>query len=676
MKSKLITIIGGVMVLSLLAMGIASAFTVGSVDGIWGNIDGVVTGSQEYSVDIIGYADNGTRAPTQIDQRYILQSAICSPKQNINPTWPDASRWSSETLVWTGLGSHTSTCTNAPDLFFSEYIYDSRTGDDYLGIEIANRTGAAVNLDNYDVYFSTGDRTQNIVNLNNVTLSNGDVYVLVSDDATGQTAQEDQSFTYSDDDFRTVVLVKDTGTTTEGARCDRWATGPGNSPTVYSDWNPAVQTGSTTDENQVRYGRDAFNPTDWSSYTCELTNFAQQSGFGFDGRNDPISPAALTPFFLGEFFHYNNQVFSTDNRYANANPFGFVDLTVTVPVLCNDGSTPTPSSFTIVPRFTLDETSNLAGTCIYGEDGDVPCPDKVTIEFPTTDNPTFVCPDGTYTVNILGFTETGMGDDACWESFNEDAVSSAYITQEDQNNEACLWARIEQPLADISVAKTCWQFDTQDPYYVITTSNLGPGFARSVTLTDTLPDGVTYASHTSQLISTSGTINQGTCTVTGKTINCSLGTPLLDYTTDPLAKWVVRINVNLATGSVINTATVSSITTDPNLANNTATANCSVTGVTLISFDAVSEPEGILLSWETASEVDNLGFNIYKADDPEADKIKVNPMMIPSKAMGSTFGAVYEYLDEDGEIGNRFFYWLEAVDFALTKTLYGPISPE
>ncbi len=548
--------------------------------------------------------------------------------------------------------------------------------DDYIGIEIANRTGAAVSLGDYDVYFFTDNLSHTTVNLNNVFLANGDVYVLVSDDATGATTQEDQVFTYNNDNYRTVVLVKDTGTATEGARCDRWATGPGNNPTVYSDWNPAVQTGPTTDENQVRYGRDAYLPgTEWQSYSCQITDFSQQSGFGFDGRDAPISPAALTPFYLGSFTHYNNQVFNSDDSYNNPNPFGSVDLTVTVPVTCNDGSTPVPSSITIVPRFTLDETGNTA-PCAYGESGDTDCPDKVTIEYLTTANPTFVCPDGTYTVNILGFTETGNGTDACWQSFNEDSVSAAFVTQEDQNNQACLWARIEQPLADISAAKTCSGFDGQNPYYIITASNLGPGFARSVTLTDTLPAGVNYVSHTSQLITSSGTINQGSCTVSGKTINCSLGTPLLDYTTDPLAKWVVRINVNLAAGSITNTATVSSITADPNMTNNSSTATCSITGVTLISFDAENKPEGVLLSWETASEVDNLGFNLYRAETEDGPKVQINSELIPSKAMGGTSGAFYEYLDEDVAAGMTTFYWLEAVDFALTTTLYGPISAE
>jgi len=96
----------------------------------------------------------------------------------------------------------------------------------------------------------------------------------------------------------------------------------------------------------------------------------------------------------------------------------------------------------------------------------------------------------------------------------------------------------------------------------------------------------------------------------------------------------------------------------------------------LISFDAENTPEGVLLSWETASEVDNLGFNIYRAETPEAEKVRVNPTMILSKVMGGTSGAFYEYLDEDVDAGTTTYYWLEAVDFGLTTTLYGPISAE
>lgn len=547
---------------------------------------------------------------------------------------------------------------------------------DRVGIEIVNRTGSTVQLADYDVLLFTGDRTFTRIALNNFSLAHGSVYVLVSDNATGEPDEYNQTFSASDN-YRTIVLVKNTGgSQTEGARCDRWGTGPGNTPTVYSDWNPGVQSGPTNDENQVRYGRDAYYTSSWQSYSCEATDWAEQSGFGFQGTNGPITPAALAPFLLGQFTHYNQQVFATADggQTSTNNPFNWVDLTVTVPVTCNDGSAADPPSFSFTPHFVLDETSNSAGTCIYGDPGDTACPDKVTIEFPAT-NPTFTCSDGNYTVNILGFTETGLGNDPCWVSYNEDSVAAAFITQEDQENHACLWARIEQPVADISVAKTCWQFDTQNPYYLVTTSNLGPGFSRGATMTDTLPSGVTFKSYTSQLITTSGTINQGTCTNTGQIVNCSLNTPLLDYSTDPLAKWVVRINVNLAAGSnITNTATVSALTHDPVTSNNTSTATCNPSAVSIISFDAENQEDGILLTWETAEELNNLGFNLYRAEDLQGPKVQVNSKLIPSQNPGGTSGAVYEFLDRQVVAGKNYYYWLEDIDFRLLSTLYGPIT--
>ena len=683
MKRKTLIILSTLVILSFVGGSAVSGFTVNSVDGVWGKINGVTTTSNYYPVDGIGYAREGVLAPERANQGYRLINTVCSPMQNITPPWPNLTRWTSTGVDWTGFGSHSSTCTTAPSLMFSQFVYSlattggscnsassTDTDCDLLAIEIVNLTSSTVDLNDYDLLLFTDERSSTRIGLSGGNLASGGVYVVRNYRASGSVSGNETIS--NNNNYRTIVLVKNTGTDTEGARNDRWATGPANSPTIYSDFDPNIQNLSTTDENQVRYGRDAFSPANgWNSYSAEVTDFAQQSGFGFDGRNDPITPAALTPFFLGKFVHYNNQIFTSDDNYENAIPFVSVDLTVTVPVTCNDGSTPNPSSFTIKPHFVLDETSNSAGTCIYP--GTSICPDKVTVEMPAA-NPTFVCPDGTYTVNILGFTTKGLGTETCDVSYDANSVSAAFITQEDQNNQACLWARIEQPLADISAAKTCQQWDTTGRYYEITASNLGPGFARTVTLTDTLPAGVTWKSYTSQLITASGTITQGTCSHTGQVVDCSLGTPLLDYSTDPAAKWVVRIYVNLTGTTVLNTATVSSITTDPFPANNSSTASCEVTGVTLISFDAENKPEGVLLSWETASEVDNLGFNLYKADGPEAEKVKINPAMIPSKAMGGTSGAFYEYLVENVEPGQPTFYWLEAIDFDLTTVLYGPIS--
>jgi len=683
MKRKLTFVTGIFVLMSLLVMTSASAFSVGNVDGIWGMIDRGAGGSLIDLVGIIGqdpgtYWDGGGNLRTE-NRTLVRQSTVCGPDMD-----------GSATLVgWTGYPDQTYTYLNAhsidagcapTELFFSEYI---ETNKGRRALEIYNGTGTTVDLSAYTILiFGGGSSTEtSTVDLSG-SLASGSTWVVANGAITGHTINQTETLGFGGDDA--VGLFKNYTADTDGeaddAYCSRWGTGPGQSPTTTSDywW---MQNPPNTDENQVRYGRDAYNGPNWQSRSCADTTWDQQSGFGFDGVNGPVTPTPKTPFFLGKFVHYNNQVYSSDDNGNGSYPLAYVDLIVTIPFTCNDGTT---TNFVFEPRITLDETSNSEGTCVYPDPpevpGSVPCPDKVTITEPIT-TASFTCPnEGTYTVNLNGFTK-GATCDTVW---NPDAVATEYITQEEATNQACLWATIDQPIADIAAAKTCQNFDdstTLNEFYRIVITNAGPGAARQPELVDTLPVGANYSTAggrtwTSTLTTTSGTVNQGSCTIVGKVVTCRLLTPLPDWDSDNLAKWTVEIPVDLVAGSKVNTVTATSGTTDTNMTNNTATANCDSTAVSLISFTAETAESGVLLKWETASELDNLGFNIFRADDPEAEKVRVNPAMILSKAMGSTSGAFYEFLDEDVETGKMYYYWLEAVDFALTKTLYGPISVE
>lgn len=204
----------------------------------------------------------------------------------------------------------------------------------------------------------------------------------------------------------------------EGAECDRWATGPGDTPTTtWNSWTS--QNPPAGDENQVRYGDNQYD---------NCLSFASQSGFGFDGNNGPVSPSAAQPFYLGKFTHYNNPIFA-------GNSFNYVDLAITVPVTCPDA---TVTSFAFSPRFNLHETSN-DGTCEYP--GTSNCPDRVIVDEATVTE-TFTCGTTQYAVNILGFTTTGLSGQSCDQSFNAAAVSETYYTEEQTDNHACLWAEI------------------------------------------------------------------------------------------------------------------------------------------------------------------------------------------------------------------------------------------
>ena len=95
--------------------------------------------------------------------------------------------------------------------------------------------------------------------------------------------------------------------------------------------------------------------------------------------------------------------------------------------------------------------------------------------------------------------------------------------------------------------------------------------------------------------------------------------------------------------------------------------------VRLVSFTATPLIDGIRLDWETATEIDNLGFNLYRATSPNAEPVRLNGTLIPSQAPGSPFGAHYTWLDQVVRRGVTYYYWLEDVDIHGFTTRHGPV---
>jgi hypothetical protein len=100
----------------------------------------------------------------------------------------------------------------------------------------------------------------------------------------------------------------------------------------------------------------------------------------------------------------------------------------------------------------------------------------------------------------------------------------------------------------------------------------------------------------------------------------------------------------------------------------------SPTAVELAGFWATAQDGAVLLTWETATELDNLGFNLYRAESPTGPRVRLNSELIPSQVPGSPLGAIYERLDGDVRAGIGYYYWLEAVDVYGHTMLYGPVS--
>ena len=98
------------------------------------------------------------------------------------------------------------------------------------------------------------------------------------------------------------------------------------------------------------------------------------------------------------------------------------------------------------------------------------------------------------------------------------------------------------------------------------------------------------------------------------------------------------------------------------------------TAVDLVRFEAAVQDHAVLLTWETAQELDNLGFNLYRGESAAGPWTRLNAELIPAQHPGAVFGAIYEVLDPNVEPGTTLYYRLEDVNVYGASTFHGPIS--
>lgn len=96
----------------------------------------------------------------------------------------------------------------------------------------------------------------------------------------------------------------------------------------------------------------------------------------------------------------------------------------------------------------------------------------------------------------------------------------------------------------------------------------------------------------------------------------------------------------------------------------------------LSRLEAVPTSGRIRLEWETAWEVNNLGFNIYHSSSREGPWTRVNPRLIPSKpAVEGGDGAEYEFVHIGVDLAAENYYLLEDLGADGMATRHGPVAP-
>ena len=88
--------------------------------------------------------------------------------------------------------------------------------------------------------------------------------------------------------------------------------------------------------------------------------------------------------------------------------------------------------------------------------------------------------------------------------------------------------------------------------------------------------------------------------------------------------------------------------------------------VTFASLTAFSTTDSVTIKWSTETEIDNLGFNIYRRETKNGGYVKVNSKLIQSTVTDSS-SHDYSYTDDNLKFGQTYYYYVEDVDFSGKK---------
>jgi uncharacterized repeat protein (TIGR01451 family) len=201
--------------------------------------------------------------------------------------------------------------------------------------------------------------------------------------------------------------------------------------------------------------------------------------------------------------------------------------------------------------------------------------------------------------------------------------------------------------------------------YTATVTNNGTDTATNVLFTDPLPSDLAFVS---------ASTTQGSCSQSGGTISCPIGT-----LANGVSATITIVATALTPDLISDTASVAADQSDPVMSNNTATVGSVIvypTEVKLKSFTATNAGNKVILEWSTGSESHNLGFNVYRQQSGE--RVRINPSLIAGSALRLRRGAqaqaakAYAFVDQAAGSGQSG-YWLEDVDLNGVRTMHGPV---
>ncbi len=100
---------------------------------------------------------------------------------------------------------------------------------------------------------------------------------------------------------------------------------------------------------------------------------------------------------------------------------------------------------------------------------------------------------------------------------------------------------------------------------------------------------------------------------------------------------------------------------------------CKIVPITLSYLKASRINDTIEITWGTASEINNAGFNILRSQARDGEYVQINSVLIPADG-GPMQGADYSYTDNTVEEGITYWYKLEDVATDGNRELHGPVT--
>jgi hypothetical protein len=81
----------------------------------------------------------------------------------------------------------------------------------------------------------------------------------------------------------------------------------------------------------------------------------------------------------------------------------------------------------------------------------------------------------------------------------------------------------------------------------------------------------------------------------------------------------------------------------------------------------------VVVEWSTASELNTVGFNLYRSEDPNGKFQIINSQLIPSSP-DALVGGNYSFRDTSVQARHTYYYMLEDMDASGVSNRNGPIQ--